>query len=698
MLNLPPPPEPPKNSEEFLNSLEEYYRQLCSYHESGLSIANQKLSQIQALLEPIENISQKQIAYHRDEISDETKNNNYPDKSNVSPPLLEFLEKATTEEQKNNHDALAIASNRKNLSGVFIESERHLMTIPNGITSVAIEDELLPKTDDLFGSDVRHQRVELSSSTIATTLKTVEPDIESQTERDFAPLVTTSTSGSSETMVESPSSEPVETIPVTEKTTTAIEELIDKTKASAKLLITNATVALEVEGEDLKTSVELEKQTSKSSLSVRSPEAIEESIANLLSENRGTIVHINYIIREIYGQLPTEKSARVKKELIKVLSRGEEEGRWSKVPDSPGGWTIDLKELPVAVEDGEEENLDTEKEQKEEISFIEIVEPGTLFNEYALEEGKENKARIDNYKGLTAALEDCLRSHPHQPLNLDQIYEWIYGYSTSVDLQQKRSQRDLMAQTLSYAVRRGVARRLDKGVYIWKGVEGKIRGDSLQAEKRESSQFHSVPDVPITSPSSKKKRYQNLTEAVKGCLRSHPQQPMNIDSIYEWILENAKVRMFNSRTARKNVAGILVKGCDRKGWTRVGVGVYQWIAQTGERSSTSDKSMALTVSSSTLSENMQEEDVKSSEFKHFPYGEKLSKYENLQEMVSACLKELAPNPVKTSDVIDWLYPKGLDNATRQLVYHPINKTLNKHEKTHWSKLKQGIYIFDESLV
>ncbi|MDJ0717628.1 MAG: hypothetical protein QNJ54_25970 [Prochloraceae cyanobacterium] len=208
MLNLPPPPEPPKNSEEFLKSLEEYYRQLCSYHEKGLSIAKQKLSQIQALLEPVENLSQETIANPWDEISDETKNNNYPDKSNVSPPLLEFLEKATTEEQKNNHDALAIASNRKNLSGVFIESERHLMTIPNGITSVAIEDEILPKTDDLFGSDVRHQRVELSTSTIATTLKTVEPDIESQTERDFAPVVNTSTSGSSETMVESPSSEP----------------------------------------------------------------------------------------------------------------------------------------------------------------------------------------------------------------------------------------------------------------------------------------------------------------------------------------------------------------------------------------------------------------------------------------------------------------------------------------------------------
>ncbi|MDJ0719136.1 MAG: hypothetical protein QNJ54_33735, partial [Prochloraceae cyanobacterium] len=114
---LPPPPEPPKNSEEFLKSLEEYYRQLCSYHEKGLSSANQKLSQIQALLKPVENNYQETIAYHRDKISDLPKDNNYPDKSNVSPPLLEFLEKATTEEQKNNHDALAIASNRKNLSG-----------------------------------------------------------------------------------------------------------------------------------------------------------------------------------------------------------------------------------------------------------------------------------------------------------------------------------------------------------------------------------------------------------------------------------------------------------------------------------------------------------------------------------------------------------------------------------------------------
>ncbi|MDJ0717627.1 MAG: hypothetical protein QNJ54_25965 [Prochloraceae cyanobacterium] len=409
------------------------------------------------------------------------------------------------------------------------------------------------------------------------------------------------------------------TIPVTEKTTTAIDELIDKTQASAKLLISNASFALEVDREDLKTNANIVELSSTSSEVLLDKQAIRESIANLLSENRGTIVHINYIVREIYGQLPTEKSARVKKELIKVLSRGEEEGQWSKVPDSPGGWTIDLKELPNPIsKDGETERTGDG------------------------ERVKDHKSNLSCQKVVTQS-----PSHPVSP---------------SQEVGETERIRDSQI---------GKSNKIQKTL---------------------------------------KKTYLNLTDAVTGCMRSHPQQPMTIDSVYEWILENAKVRMLNLRTARKSVARILGQGCDNKGWTRVGVGVYQYSGVSRDLSSTPEKSLAIMVPSVSTSllntveaedsnlahhEQMLNDEGQSlgnfgNKFKNLPNCEKLRKYKSLKEIVAACLKELKI-PAKASDIIDLLYPDGLKSETRKLVYQSISSTLNTYCGNNWTRVKPGFY-------
>ncbi len=210
----------------------------------------------------------------------------------------------------------------------------------------------------------------------------------------------------------------------------------------------------------------------------------------------------------------------------------------------------------------------------------------------------------------------------------------------------------------------------------------------------------------------KKKTYRNLADAVIGCLRSQPQQPMSINSICEWILTNTEGNFLKLENLKRKIRKRVTTGCDRFGWTRVGRGVYQWNETKKDNSPDSEKSLAITVPTSSPESNIEGGDrnyrinsktsenlgFKSSKFINFPDNEKLDKYQSLKEIVKAALKELAPTPIKTYDIIDWLYPKGLPDSIKKLIYPSINKTLREYAGYNWRKLERGIYVWDESLV
>lgn len=68
-----------------------------------------------------------------------------------------------------------------------------------------------------------------------------------------------------------------------------------------------------------------------------------EAVEKLLQENIGTILHTDYIIRSLYGNLEKEAVKVEKQRLNETLGKGVARGLWDKVPDQPGCYTIDLK-------------------------------------------------------------------------------------------------------------------------------------------------------------------------------------------------------------------------------------------------------------------------------------------------------------------------------------------------------------------
>lgn len=68
-------------------------------------------------------------------------------------------------------------------------------------------------------------------------------------------------------------------------------------------------------------------------------------IAALLVIERGHAVHIDYIVRKLYGQPKGENLESLKAEVISALKEGEAQRMWSAVPDAPDCWTLDQGEL-----------------------------------------------------------------------------------------------------------------------------------------------------------------------------------------------------------------------------------------------------------------------------------------------------------------------------------------------------------------
>jgi hypothetical protein len=67
-----------------------------------------------------------------------------------------------------------------------------------------------------------------------------------------------------------------------------------------------------------------------------------EAIKQLLQEYIGTVCHIDFIVRSLYGDLESHIFRVVKGRVQSSLTQGRERNAWAAMPDEPGCYTLDL--------------------------------------------------------------------------------------------------------------------------------------------------------------------------------------------------------------------------------------------------------------------------------------------------------------------------------------------------------------------
>ena len=83
--------------------------------------------------------------------------------------------------------------------------------------------------------------------------------------------------------------------------------------------------------------------------------------------------------------------------------------------------------------------------------------------------------------------------------------------------------------------------------------------------------------------------------------------------------------------------------------------------------------------------------------KNLPMSPRLKEYGTLNQAIIACLKSVAPEAQKTSEIVDWLYPNGLSSTETKSVYSSVRQTLSSYRDYKWKRVGKDGYAWDEQL-
>lgn len=136
-----------------------------------------------------------------------------------------------------------------------------------------------------------------------------------------------------------------------------------------------------------------------------------EAVEKLLQENIGSILHTDYIIRALYGDLDAEAVKVEKQRLYATLSKGVDRGLWDKVPDQLGCYTIDLKLVEREVK-----STGTKQAIKSDTAKAIKVLPAY------------------QHLNFTQAVGTVLRENAGQVMNSEKIAKLLYGELEGKDL------------------------------------------------------------------------------------------------------------------------------------------------------------------------------------------------------------------------------------------------------------------------
>jgi len=173
-----------------------------------------------------------------------------------------------------------------------------------------------------------------------------------------------------------------------------------------------------------------------------------EAVEKLLQENIGTILHTDYIVRSLYGNLEKEAFKVEKQRLYETLGKGIAKGLWDKIPDQPGCYTIDLK-----LVDKEEKSSPTSHQQAAKLES----------------DGRIEVLPAYQHLNFTQAVEMVLRENPGQVMNSEKVARILYG---DLDAKKLSKAKDKVGKVLWAGARQK----------RWQPVRGKLGAYTLTTE------------------------------------------------------------------------------------------------------------------------------------------------------------------------------------------------------------------------
>ncbi|MBD2296430.1 hypothetical protein H6G06_23840 [Anabaena sphaerica FACHB-251] len=175
-----------------------------------------------------------------------------------------------------------------------------------------------------------------------------------------------------------------------------------------------------------------------------------EALKMLLHEYAGTVCHIDFIVRSLYGDLESTIFKIVKGRVQSSLTQGRERGYWSAIPNEPGCYTLALSLLDPNHHNGSSSRA---KNQKKKPFVTRQTTEVPMLEEF------EGQFLID-------ALTSFLDQHRGRVFAVNEIVTGIYG---ELDDQEIREVKNKVLNELSRGHRTGRFSRVPNqiGFYTW---------------------------------------------------------------------------------------------------------------------------------------------------------------------------------------------------------------------------------------
>jgi hypothetical protein len=174
-----------------------------------------------------------------------------------------------------------------------------------------------------------------------------------------------------------------------------------------------------------------------------------EAIKQLLQEQIGTVCHIDFIVRSLYGELDSNLFRVVKGRVQSSLTQGRERNYWVTIPDEPGCYTVDLSLVAPSSRNSASRNI----KNKNKKPFVPPTKTVPMLKVF------EGQFLID-------ALTSLFEENPGKVFSVAEVIAGIYG---ELDSQQTREIKNKVLNELSRGYRTGRFSKVPNqiGLYTW---------------------------------------------------------------------------------------------------------------------------------------------------------------------------------------------------------------------------------------
>ena len=174
-----------------------------------------------------------------------------------------------------------------------------------------------------------------------------------------------------------------------------------------------------------------------------------EAIKQLLQEQKGTVCHIDFIVRSLYGELDSNLFKVVKGRVQSSLTQGRERNYWVTIPDEPGCYTLDLSLVAPSNRNAAFKSI----KNKNKKPFVPPIKAVPMLKAF------EGQFLID-------ALTSLFEENPGKVFSVAEVIAGIYGELNS---QQLREVKNKVLNELSRGYRTGRFSRVPNqiGFYTW---------------------------------------------------------------------------------------------------------------------------------------------------------------------------------------------------------------------------------------